>query len=103
MGQDEKKIKTGFAVVNIISGLIFSLAGIISIANGTDVVIGLFMAILCFVISIIGVASFSIRKGIEDEANMKIIKLTNSICFGISVSLWSFFLIVVILAITGVI
>jgi len=86
MIEDKKKIKKGFAVVNIIAGVMLCLGGIQAVAiHGFHPLVGL-LIFIGFSLWIFGAIAFRARtKTDEDEASVRTIQLVNTICFVISV------------------
>jgi uncharacterized membrane protein len=84
---NEKKIKTGFSVLNIVMGVILFMSSFIMLADKEIGSYGFLAMILGLILWIVGAYALYIRrKSKENNAlDFKNIKLINTICFVISV------------------
>jgi len=83
----KKKIKAGFAILNIVMGVILFMSSFIMLSDKDVGAYGLISMIIGLTLWIVGAYALYIRRKskADDELDFRNIKLINTICFVISV------------------
>jgi len=106
MQSEKTKIKKGFAIVNIIMGVILTGSGLTSLEEkGVPSGLLIFIGLLLLVVG--WIALNTRKRAMREEADategvVKVVKITNTVCFVISVLILSAVIILPVLASLGI-